>query len=180
MVKPKHPRQDHNTPELHRALLGPRHGSYQQDKGKQQVSSTAPGALVWKQFPVFPMLEFLTIKCRQFYFLREFSAVLLTTSVYILPEAVVLDALDEPCAIVYKQESQYPEVISIISGDLNNCSLRKVLPKYHQHISCPTGVTGLSTTATPQLKEPTIPSYAHTLAIQTTCLCCCFLFTSRN
>lgn len=47
-------------------------------------------------------------------------------------------SLDELYATICKQESQHLEAISIIARDLNRCSLWNVLPKYHQHVSCPT------------------------------------------
>lgn len=109
---------------------------------------------------------FMTIKCWPFYLPREFSVVLLT-AVYILLEAPAVAALDELHATICKQESQHPEVISIILGDFNHCILRKVLPKQHQHISCSL------------LHVSTSPSHVHTSASQTTRLCC-FMFTSRN
>eukprot|EP00061_Rhincodon_typus_P012314 g37961.t1 len=39
-------------------------------------------------------------------------------------------------------ETEYPEALFFIAGDFNQANLKTVLPRYHQHISCPT--TGLN------------------------------------
>ncbi|XP_034446020.1 uncharacterized protein LOC117764401 isoform X1 [Hippoglossus hippoglossus] len=47
-------------------------------------------------------------------------------------------ALDEPHAVINRTETSRPEAAFIVAGDFNNAKMRKVLPRYHQHISCPT------------------------------------------
>ncbi len=39
--------------------------------------------------------------------------------------------------------NKHPDATSIIAGDFNKANLRKVMPNFHQHISCPT--RGLNT-----------------------------------
>lgn len=84
-----------------------------------------------------PALEHLTIKCRPFYSPREFQSVLLT-AVYIPPQAKAAVALEELYTTISGYEDKYPQAVSIAVGDFNHCSLKSVLPKYYQHVSCPT------------------------------------------
>ncbi len=79
-----------------------------------------------------PALERLTIKCRPFYSPREFPSVLLT-AVYIPPQAKCYGGYGGA-----PWRYQHLQAISIIAGDFIHCSLRSVLPKYHQHVSCHT------------------------------------------
>ncbi|KAF7641217.1 hypothetical protein LDENG_00288860, partial [Lucifuga dentata] len=83
------------------------------------------------------VLEMLTIKARPFYLPREFSSVLLT-AVYIPPQADKSLALDELYNIVNRLENSHPEAAFIVLGDFNRANMKKVLPKYHQHIRFPT------------------------------------------
>ncbi|KAI3376099.1 hypothetical protein L3Q82_016628, partial [Scortum barcoo] len=63
-----------------------------------------------------PDLEHLMIRCRPYYLPWEFTSIVMT--------AVT--------------ETSRPEAAFIVAGDFNSANLRKVLPRYHQHISCPT------------------------------------------
>eukprot|EP00061_Rhincodon_typus_P009636 g33288.t1 len=35
-------------------------------------------------------------------------------------------------------EIKFPEALFIVASDFNQSNLKQVMPKYHQHISCPT------------------------------------------
>ncbi len=87
-------------------------------------------------------LEHLSIICRLFYLPREFTSIIIT-AVYIPPQAdtsVALSSLhDELSGYINK----HPDAAAIIAGDFNKANLRKVMPNFHQHISCPT--RGLNT-----------------------------------
>ncbi len=89
-----------------------------------------------------PHLEHLSIICRPFYLPREFSSIVIT-AVYIPPQADTSLALfklhDELSGYINK----HPDAACIIAGDFNKANLKKVIPNFHQHISCPT--RGLNT-----------------------------------
>ena len=84
-----------------------------------------------------PDIESLTIKCRPHYLPREFSAVILT-AVYIQPRANATTALRQLSDTVTKFENDHPDAVSIVAGDFNHTNMKTVLPKYYQHVSCPT------------------------------------------
>ncbi|XP_072359770.1 uncharacterized protein [Scyliorhinus torazame] len=84
-----------------------------------------------------PDLEYLTVKCRPDHLPQEFTSAIIT-AVYIPPEAEVKKALDELSTAVNKNETEHPEALFIMAGDFNQANLKSVLPKFHQHISCPT------------------------------------------
>jgi ribosome assembly protein 1 len=87
-----------------------------------------------------PDLEFLTTKCWPYYQPRELSSVI-ATAVYIPPQAETSTALKELLWTLYKLETRYPEAAFIIAGDFNKANLRTKLPKFYQHIDCPTHAT---------------------------------------
>ncbi len=83
-----------------------------------------------------PHLEHLSIIC-PFYLPREFSSIVVS-AVYISPQADTSLAL----SILHDKLSGYinihPDTACIIAGDFNKANLKKVMPNFHQHISCPT------------------------------------------
>lgn len=78
-------------------------------------------------------LELLTVKCRPFYFPREFSVVVVT-AVYIPPDANAKLALSYVLMTINKQQNAYPESVFIIAGYFNHATLKTVLPKFDQHV----------------------------------------------
>jgi len=84
-----------------------------------------------------PDLEYLTVKSRPYYLPREFTSAILT-AVYIPPQVDVKIALDLMHAATNTIETKFPEALFIVAGDFNQDNLRKVLPKFHQHVSVPT------------------------------------------
>ncbi len=83
-----------------------------------------------------PHLEHLSIICRPFYLPREFPAII-ATAVYIPPQADTL-ALSKIHDELSGHINKHPDAASIIAGDFNKANLRKVMPYFHQHVSCPT------------------------------------------
>ncbi len=84
-----------------------------------------------------PHLEHLSIICHPFYLPREFSAVI-ATAVYIPPQADTSLALSKLHEELSGYINKHPDAASIIAGDFNKANLRKVMPTFHQHVSCPT------------------------------------------
>ncbi len=99
-------------------------------------------------------LEHLSIICRPFYLPREFTSIIIT-AVYIPPQAdtsVALSSLhDELSGYINK----HPDAASIIAGDFNKANLKKVMPNFHQHISCPTRGQNTLDHCYTQLRMPT-------------------------
>ncbi len=89
-----------------------------------------------------PHLEHLSIICRPFYLPREFSSIVVT-SVYIPPQADTSLALSNLHDVLSGYINKHPDAAFIIAGDFNKANLKKVMPNFHQHISCPT--RGLNT-----------------------------------
>ncbi len=89
-----------------------------------------------------PHLEHLSIICRPFYLPREFSSIVIT-SVYIPPQADTSLALSNLHDVLSEYNNKHLDAAFIIAGDFNKANLKKVLPNFHQHISCPT--RGLNT-----------------------------------
>ncbi len=84
-----------------------------------------------------PLLEHLSIICRPFYLAREFTSIIVT-AVYIPPQADTSLALSKLHDELSGYINKHPDAASIIAGDFNKANLRKVMPNFHQHISCPT------------------------------------------
>ncbi|KAI4897626.1 hypothetical protein NFI96_030156, partial [Prochilodus magdalenae] len=84
-----------------------------------------------------PHLESLFITCRPFYSPREFSSFILAGT-YIAPSACTSDALKQLAEQITKVEREFPDSLLIILGDFNSANLTKQIPKYRQHIACPT------------------------------------------
>ncbi len=89
-----------------------------------------------------PHLEHLSIICRPFCLPREFTSIVIT-SVYIPPQADTILALSNLHDVLSGYNNIHPDAAFIIAGDFNKANLKKVLPNFHQHISCPT--RGLNT-----------------------------------
>ncbi len=89
-----------------------------------------------------PHLEHLSIICRPFYLPREFSSIVIT-AVYIPPQADTSLALSKLHDELSGYINKHPDAACIIAGDFNKANLKKVIPNFHQHISCPT--RGLNT-----------------------------------
>ncbi len=82
-------------------------------------------------------LEMLFINCKPFYSPREFCSFILV-SVYIPPQAHVSSALQKLADLITDTEQKHPDSVLIILGDFNKAYLSRELPKYRQHITCPT------------------------------------------
>ncbi len=80
-------------------------------------------------------LEMLFINCKPFYSPREICSFILV-SVYIPPQAHVSSALQKVTDL--NTEQKHPDSVFIILGDFNKANLSRELPKYRQHIKCPT------------------------------------------
>ncbi len=84
-----------------------------------------------------PHLEHLSIICRPFYLPREFSSIFVT-AIYISPQADTSLALSKLHDVLSRYINKHPDAAFIIAGDYNKANLKKVMPKFHQHISSPT------------------------------------------
>ncbi|XP_073700731.1 uncharacterized protein [Garra rufa] len=82
-------------------------------------------------------VEPLFINCKPFYSPREFCSFILV-SVYIPPQAHVSLALQKLADHITETEQQHPDSVLIILGDFNRANLSRELPKYRQHVTCPT------------------------------------------
>ncbi len=79
-----------------------------------------------------PNLEAHFINCKYFYSPREFSSFILV-NVY-----VPLVAMQQLAEQISEREQRYPDCLLIILGDYNKANLSRDLPKYRQHVTCPT------------------------------------------
>ncbi len=82
-------------------------------------------------------LETLFINCKPFYSPREFCSFILV-SVYIHPLAHVSLALQKLADQIADKEQKHTDSVLIILGDFNKANLSRELPKYRQHVTCPT------------------------------------------
>ncbi len=82
-------------------------------------------------------IETLFINCKPFYSPREFCSFILV-SVYIQPQSHVSSALQKLADLITDTEQKHPDSVLIILGDFNKANLSRELPKYRQHITCPT------------------------------------------
>ncbi len=89
-----------------------------------------------------PHLEHLSIICCPFYLPREFSSIVVT-AVYIPPQADTSLDLSKLHDVLSGYINKHPGAAFIIAGDFNKANLKKVMPNFHQHISCP--ARGLNT-----------------------------------
>ncbi len=79
----------------------------------------------------------LFINCKPFYLPREFCSFILV-SVSIPPHANARSALQKLADQITETEQQHPDSVLSILGDFNKAKLSRELPKYRQHITCPT------------------------------------------
>ncbi|KAI2648571.1 putative RNA-directed DNA polymerase from transposon BS [Labeo rohita] len=77
------------------------------------------------------------INCKPFYSPREVSSFILV-SVYIPPDARTSAALVLLADQITHTEQRYPDTSILVLGDFNKAHLTRELPKYRQHITCPT------------------------------------------
>ncbi len=89
-----------------------------------------------------PHLEHLSIICHPFYLPREFTSILVS-AVYIPPQTDTSVALSKLHDELSGYINKHPDTACIIAGDFNKANFKKVIPNFHQHISCPT--RGLNT-----------------------------------
>ena len=82
-------------------------------------------------------LETLIINCRPFYSPREFSSVVLV-GVYIPTEVNAAKAINQLADRVLAVENANPDSVVTVVGDFNHTCLSKALPRYKQHVDCPT------------------------------------------
>ncbi len=83
-----------------------------------------------------PNLEALFINCKPFYSPREFSSFILV-NVYVPPDACVSAAMQQLAEQISETEQRYPDSLLIL-GDFNKANLSREMPKYRQHLTCPT------------------------------------------
>ncbi|XP_073671518.1 uncharacterized protein [Paramisgurnus dabryanus] len=84
-----------------------------------------------------PDLEVQFVNCKPFYSPWEFNLFILV-SVYIPPKAQVSLALQKLADQITETEQQHLDSVLIILGDFNKANLSRELPKYRQHVTCPT------------------------------------------
>ncbi len=82
-------------------------------------------------------LEMFFINCKPFYSQREFCSFILM-SVYIPPQANASSALQKLADQITDTELKPPDSVLIILRDFNKANLSRELPKYRQHVTCPT------------------------------------------
>ncbi|KAI2662337.1 putative RNA-directed DNA polymerase from transposon BS [Labeo rohita] len=82
-------------------------------------------------------LEALFINCKPFYSPQEFSSFILV-NVYVPPDACVSAAMQQLAEQITDTKQHYPDSPLIILGDVNKANLSRELPKYRQHVKCPT------------------------------------------
>ncbi len=81
-------------------------------------------------------LEMLFINCKPFYSPPICSFILV--SVYIHPQTHVSLALQKHADQITDTEQKHPDSVLIILLDFNKANLSRELPKYRQHVTCPT------------------------------------------
>jgi len=84
-----------------------------------------------------PDLEFMSVKCCPFFLPRELTVVIVT-AVYIPPQANVNTPLSLLLDPINHQQQAHPGGVHIVAGDFNKAKLKSVLPKFYQHVKCPT------------------------------------------
>uniref|UniRef100_A0A669EHA4 Reverse transcriptase domain-containing protein n=1 Tax=Oreochromis niloticus TaxID=8128 RepID=A0A669EHA4_ORENI len=79
----------------------------------------------------------MSVRCRPFFLPRELTVVIIT-AVYIPPDANVNTALSILLNTINEQQRAHPDGVHIIAGDFNKANIKTVLPKFYQHVKCPT------------------------------------------
>ncbi len=82
-------------------------------------------------------LEMLFINCKLFYLPQEICSFILV-SVYIPPQAHMSSILQKLADLITDTEQKHPDSILIILRNFSKANLSCELPKYRQHITCPT------------------------------------------
>ena len=86
--------------------------------------------------PCGPDLETLFINCKPFNSPRAFSLFILV-GLYIPPQACVTEALQHLADQITDME-RHPDSLLFVLGDFNRANLSLELPRYRQHVKCPT------------------------------------------
>ncbi len=84
-----------------------------------------------------PHLEHLSIICYPFYLPREFTSIIVT-AVYIPPQTDTGLALSKLHDELSGYINKHPDAACILAGEFNKANLRKIMPNFQQHLSCPT------------------------------------------
>uniref|UniRef100_A0AAZ1X703 Reverse transcriptase domain-containing protein n=1 Tax=Oreochromis aureus TaxID=47969 RepID=A0AAZ1X703_OREAU len=79
----------------------------------------------------------MSVRCWPFFLPRELTVVIIT-AVYIPPDANVNTALSILLNTINEQQRAHPDGVHIIAGDFNKANIKTVLPKFYQHVKCPT------------------------------------------
>jgi len=82
-------------------------------------------------------METLSLNCKPFFSQHEFSSFVLL-GVYILPQASMNDLLLNLSDQITVLEQKHSDSCFIMLGDFYRAKLNQELPKYRQHINCPT------------------------------------------
>ena len=82
-------------------------------------------------------LEVLMISCRPFYLPREISSIVII-EVYVPPDADVNKAMSLLHDVITERLRLQPDAGVIVTGDFNKACLKKVLPRFTQHVDCAT------------------------------------------
>ncbi len=80
------------------------------------------------------LVEFMVVKCRPFYLPLEFTVIVIF-AVYIPSCANAKDALCELYSAIREQQTFNPDGFFIIAGDFNHANLKRVFPKFYQHVN---------------------------------------------
>jgi hypothetical protein len=121
------------------------------------------------------------VKCRPFYLLREFSAVIVTV-VYIPPQDKKNNKLphNELYEVINKQKKLYTEAAFLVAGNFNSVSVRHVMPNFHQHVSNTTRGNKVLDHCYSTHKQAYKASLVRHSANQFMTLYSCFLYTKQK
>ena len=81
-------------------------------------------------------LEFITIKCRPFYFPCDFLSLMLT-AVYMHPHADTNTALNDLDNAISMCEYDDASTLSVAAGDFNQANLESTIPGYKLYVAYP-------------------------------------------